>query len=64
MIDQKIKFYYYIRDNGDGSASIEIYRTEGEAQAAADEDFNLFGQSFCDNVGYKVLDLKDEWGCD
>ncbi len=46
----KIKGWIHIQNNGDGSAGVNFFKTEEEAQRSADKELEEFELSFCDNV--------------
>jgi hypothetical protein len=55
----KIRVWLHVRDGGDGSASASPYPTEKEAQDAANEEFDTYGQSLNDNVGSMIINTED-----
>ena len=53
--------YLHIEDMGDGSIRPKLYNTLKEAQAAAEQEFEQFGQALDENVS-KVTMQFDEHG--
>lgn len=49
----KVKVWCYIYSCGDGSAGVEFFKTESEAEKAAEND----DEPFCDNVFSKELEF-------
>lgn len=55
----KIKVWFHMQDGGDGSVSLFPYKTEAEANAAAEEEFEACGQALDENVTYEIFDTDD-----
>jgi hypothetical protein len=55
----KIKFWYCIHNQGDGSYGLTIHKTETEAQESWDEDMESYGEAVDEGVGYRILETSD-----
>ena len=55
----KIRIWIHQQDNGDGSSSACFYKTEAEANAAAEQEMEDFGQALNDNVYYEDIVVED-----
>lgn len=55
----RVKFWVFIRNCGDGSASALFYKTKEEAEAASKKDNDTYGENFCEDVyeSYINVDL-------
>lgn len=53
----KVKGWIHIMDCGDGSAAVDFFGTQEASQAAADAEFEEYGQSLCDNVESFEIDV-------
>ena len=56
----RVKGWIHIADCGDGSASLNFFKTKKEAQQSADHELEEYGQSLCDNVVDFEIEVDDE----
>lgn len=52
----KIKVWYHIQDCGDGSVTVDFFRTKEEAKASAEREIETAGYGLCENVDCQILD--------
>jgi hypothetical protein len=53
----KVKFGYYVQNNGDGSASVLFFKNEANAEAYAGDDDERFTDG---DTGEKTLEFDEE----
>ena len=56
-----VKFWTYIRDNGDGSSSSLQFSSEELAEKMARKDFKNFGMRMCDDVFEDSIQVTDDF---
>ncbi len=49
----KVKFWYYMQNNGDGSASPLFFNSEKAAEAYAEND----NERYCDDISFEELEF-------
>ena len=55
----KIRVWFHIQDGGDGSVSLHPYKTEAEAERAAEQEMEDCGGGLDENVTYEDFDTDD-----
>lgn len=56
----KATIWIHISDGCDGSAGVNFYRTQEEAELAAERDLQNCGQALCDNVICRELEFDEK----
>lgn len=57
----KIRLWYYIDNNGDGSASPRFFTTEQKAlEYEAAVEACDWGEGFCESVGFQDIEVDDK----
>ena len=57
----KVRVYLHIKDGGDGSVSVSVYKTMEEAEAALEQEMEDMGQAFYDGgATYVDIDVKED----
>jgi hypothetical protein len=55
----KIELHYFIRNNGDGSASALFYNSQAEMEAAMKKEDDDWGEGFTDNGMSETIEVDE-----
>lgn len=59
--NKTIKFWTYVRDNGDGSSTSYQFSSEELAEKMAEKDFKDFGYRHCDDICEDSIEVTKDF---